>query len=158
MKNDFFESHELTPWIFVIGISVIMTLIIGGGAACFLLLLTVHQVLGYFTIGEYLAAGYVLGIVMTISTSITNILIFRGKPKATIINKIYLYFQLAGYFIVLLIFEDDYKWFFMSCSIFSILAGWLISTPRYHSFVAFYEALHKDPVGFRQKLLDRALS
>ncbi|MGF1727487.1 hypothetical protein [Photobacterium nomapromontoriensis] len=155
MIDDFFERHELSIWIFVTGISVIMLPIFGGGLICPLVIGLLQQLLGKFTAEEFGVLLVSLELIMSLFIAIPNILIIRGRSGAVKINKIIINIQLTCYIVVAILLEHEYKWFFIMFVFFPLLASWLMSTARYQAFVAYHEALHKDPVGFRQRLLDR---
>ncbi|WP_411994085.1 hypothetical protein [Agarivorans sp. DSG3-1] len=155
MTDSFFKKHELSMWIFVVGISVIMTIIIGGGIATVLVVELFQEIFGKFTVDEYLAFNGVLGLTITLIIVATNVLIIRGRPHAVKVNRLNVYFQLASYLLYALIVEHDDKWFGLMFIAFPLLASWLMSSAKYQAFVAYHEALRKNPVEFRQALQKR---
>ncbi|SON51978.1 hypothetical protein [Vibrio tapetis] len=157
MKDDFFENHELSIWIFFVGIAVIISMMIGGGVTIPLLLFTLEQLIGEFTPKMYGIHFVLLVITMTLFTVVPSLFIIRGKKALVKVNKMTIFIQVVIYCFALVIYEHEYKYFFLSFVSFPLLALWLMSTPKYRAFVAYHEALHKDPIGFRQKLLDRAI-
>ncbi|SON51980.1 hypothetical protein [Vibrio tapetis] len=155
MTDNFFKNHELSLWIFAVGITVIMSILIGGGIAVILLTFVLAQHIDYFSTMEYFVFAGALGVIMSLTTSITNLLIIRGRAYAVGINIINIYFQICCYILFAVFLEHKDKWQGLVFSILPFLSLWLMSTPRYRAFVAYHEALHKDPIGFRQKLLER---
>lgn len=155
MAEDYFKKHELSLWIFAIGISVIMTILIGGGIAVILLTFLLAQNINHFSTMEYFALAGALGVTIALTTSITNILIIRGRPYGVKVNTYNVYFQIMCYLLFAIAFEHEDKWIGMLFSVLPFLSLWLMSTKKYHAFVAYHEALHKDPIGFREKLLKR---
>ncbi|MGF1727486.1 hypothetical protein [Photobacterium nomapromontoriensis] len=156
MIDDFFEKHEISILTFVAGISVIMLIMFGGGMAAFIAVASTEHLVGEFSSKQLLTYIVALEIMMNAVIVIPNVLIIVfGKPQAVIVNKINLYFQFTCYSLYILTFGHDIEWFCAIFITFSLLAYWLMSTAKYQAFVAFYEALRKDPVGFRQRLLDR---
>ncbi|GDY25099.1 hypothetical protein AHAT_09890 [Agarivorans sp. Toyoura001] len=155
MSDSFFDKYENSLLNFVVGITVIMFIMFGAGVLCPLLILLAQQFVGEFTPKEFGTFFLVCILVMTLCIVVPNILIVRGKPIAAKINLWNIYFQLACYSLLLLLFKHEYKWLFLSFVSFPLLAYWLMLTTKYKAFVSFYEALRKDPVGFREKLLER---
>ncbi|SON51977.1 hypothetical protein [Vibrio tapetis] len=155
MTDNFFKNHELSLWIFAVGVLVIMTILIGGGIAVFLLTIILERYVGYFSIMEYFALAGIFSILMVLITSIANLLIIKGKPRAKQLNIINIYFQIVCYLLFAMTFEHEDKWLGVLFGVLPLLSLWLMSTQKYHAFVAYYEALYQDPAGFREKLLQR---
>ncbi|MCS6119755.1 hypothetical protein G3444_12690 [Shewanella baltica] len=155
MSDIFFEKHDLSIGVFVVGIAVIMFLMFGAGAIGPLLFHAIETLFGKLTNEEFgiLFASSI--VIMTLSIVIPNVLIIRGRPRAVKINKINVYFQLICYLLFLLVLEHQKNWIFLCFVIFPLLANWLMSSAKYLTFLAFYETLRKDPIVFRQSLAKR---
>lgn len=152
MPDNFFEKHDFSIGMFVVGIAVIMFIMFGAGVLCPLMILMLQTLLGEFTPEEFGLLFASSALIMTLSIVIPNILIIRGRPKAVKVNQINIYFQFACYLLFSLIFEHQYKWFFLCFVIFPLLANWLMTSAKYQAFLAYYEAIRKDPAGLRRSM------
>ncbi|MCE9686348.1 hypothetical protein LZP73_09000 [Shewanella sp. AS16] len=152
MPDNFFEKHEFSMGMFAAGIAVIMFIMFGGGMASLLVVLSMQQLLGEFTSKELVSYVGILELIMNFCIVVPNVLILRGKPRAAKVNQINIYFQLICYSLLSLTFEHQYKWVFLSFVIFPLLANWLMVSAKYQAFLAYHEALRKDPIGFRRSL------
>ncbi|PIW62125.1 MAG: hypothetical protein COW15_05925 [Shewanella sp. CG12_big_fil_rev_8_21_14_0_65_47_15] len=152
MPDNFFEKHDFSIGMFVVGIAVIMFIMFGAGVLCPLVILTLQTLWGEFTPEEFGLLFVSSALIMTLSIVIPNILIIRGRPKAVKVNQINIYFQLVCYSLLLLTFEHENKWFFLCFVIFPLLANWLMASAKYQAFLAYYEAIRKDPAGFRRSI------
>ncbi len=155
MADDFFENHELSLWIFSYGISNIILLLLGGGVACFLMVMSIHVLTGELSAEQFGISLTIVEVLMALAIMVPNVLIIRGKPSALAVNKIMVCVQIASYLLFAMTFDQENKWFGLAFGVLPFLSLWLMSTPRYRAFIAYHEALHKDPIGFREKLLQR---
>ncbi|SON51976.1 hypothetical protein [Vibrio tapetis] len=158
MTEDFFEKHELSLWIFACGISNVILLLLGGGGACFVVIISIQTFTGELSTEQFGISLTIIEVLMALAITLSNIFIFRGKPRALVVNKLIAYVQITSYFLFAIIFEHEDKWLGLFFGVLPLMSLWLMSTSKHRAFVGYHEALHKDPVGFRQKLLDRALS
>jgi hypothetical protein len=152
MPDNFFEKHDFSIGMFVVGIAVIMFIMFGGGMAPLLVVLSMQQLLGEFTSKELVLYIGILELIMNFCIVVPNIMIIRGRPRAAKVNQINIYFQFACYLLFSLIFEHQYKWFCLSFVIFPLLANWLMTSAKYQAFLAYYEAIRKDPAGLRRSM------
>ncbi|NMH66499.1 hypothetical protein [Shewanella salipaludis] len=152
MSDNFFEKHEFSMGMFAAGIAVIMFIMFGAGIVCPLAILSLQTLFGEFTSKEFGILFTSSVVIMTLIIVVPNVLIFRGKPRAAKVNQINIYFQLVCYSLLSLTFEHQYKWVFLSFVIFPLLANWLMVSAKYQAFLAYHEALRKDPIGFRRSL------
>ncbi|MCE9686349.1 hypothetical protein LZP73_09005 [Shewanella sp. AS16] len=152
MPNNFFEKHEFSMGMFAAGIAVIMFIMFSAGVVCFLAILSLQTLFGEFTSKEFGILLVSSELIMTLSIVVPNVLIFRGKPRAAKVNKINIYFQFVCYLLFLFTFENKNDWFLLSFVIFPLLANWLMASAKYQAFLAYHEALRKDPIGFRRSL------
>lgn len=152
MSDDFFDKHENSLLNFVAGLAVIMFIMFGGGILWPSLIFLLQQLMGEFTSKEFSILFLVGALVISLCITIPNVMITRGKVGAAKFNKINIYIQYACYLLLSLVYEDEYKWISVGFVIFPLLAHWLMVSAKYKAFLAFYEALRKDPEGFREKL------
>lgn len=155
MSDNFFEKHDLSIGMFVVGIAVIMLILISAGIVCFLMILTLQTLLGKFTSEVFGILLVSSELIMTLSIVIPNILIIRGRPKAVKVNQINIYIQLICYLLFLLTFQNKNDLFLLIFVILPLFANWLMLSTKYQAFLAYHEALRKDPIGFRQSIAKR---
>lgn len=151
--DDFFDNHDINLGVFAVGLVVIMSLIIGGGVVGVLIVESFQQVFGGLSIDIFLALVGALELAMCIAVIIPNIMIVRGKPNAAKANRVHAYVQVTCYLLALLALINDRKMGLVFASIFPLFTIYLMSTNRYQIFIGFYEAIHKDPEGYRRRVL-----
>lgn len=157
MVDKFYMEHDLSIWVFVVGISVYMSLIIGGGMSCMLMTLLLQSWLGEFTYNEFFMILFPSVILSILWMCVSNmyLLVVRGKPKFVIkMNQIMIGIQFLIYVLVLLFFDHEKKWLALSFAIFPLIAYRLMASAKYQTLLVYYESLKQDPEGFRRHFFE----
>ncbi|QLE86648.1 hypothetical protein FLM48_17155 [Shewanella sp. Scap07] len=156
MTDNFFEEYDFSLWIFAVGITVIMLLIISTGVIAPLLLLSLQSIVGEFSNQTFGILLLSIELVIALPLIIANLLVIRGKANAVIVNKASIFFNLVSYLFIAMVLEHEYKWFFMMLISLPVLARVLMQTQKYAAYVAYFEALHRNPQEFREALFRRS--
>ncbi|MFS1437328.1 hypothetical protein [Shewanella sp. 10N.286.48.A6] len=155
MNGNFFEEHDFSLWIFAVGTTVIMLMMIGAGIAAAIFVFSLEYLFGDFTPEKLWGILIPIEVILSLSITFTNIIITRGYPKAAKANKAIIYIILACFLFGLLFFDHEFKWLYLSFIALPATAFWLINTTKYKAYLAYFEALHKDPEAFRLQMEKR---
>ncbi|MBQ4889552.1 hypothetical protein J8L86_06820 [Shewanella sp. MMG014] len=152
MNGNFFEEYDFSLWIFVVGIAVIMLLMIGAGIAAVILVFSFEDQFGDLSPQIFWGFLIPIEVILSLSITFTNIMITRGHSAAVKANKAIIYITLSFFFFGLLFFVHEFKWFFLSFVTLPVTAYWLMNSVKYKAFLAYFEALHRDPEAFRLQM------
>lgn len=155
MIDDFLKKHEVSIWIYVVGVAVIFFLMIGGAIASSLFTFSIGYFLAVLNPKSQIMLTLMMGVISALFLVVSNVLIIRGYGKAFKLNHYNVYLQLLFFLVGVFFFVGDGKWLFISFAVCPLIAYKLMFTDKYKSFVAFYEVIKQDPEGYRKWALDR---